>query len=147
MLKLHLVGMMVLFVAAACAVGSCAAADEKAAVALPDAGDSALIRLSYARPRQYDSPGRPSGFELVPNYHTSDETIEEQGSWNDETQTLTATVSLGINSEDLVYVNDDAVPLSIPVPVQAAGNGRLHQIGCPAAVTTVQVCYELSVVR
>jgi hypothetical protein len=39
------------------------------------------------------------------------------------------------------------VPPFIPTPVQAVANGRLRQIGCPAAVTTVQVCYELSVIR
>ena len=140
----------ILVVTMAAAASSCATVNPQANLPSPDDGGdggNVLVRLSYTRPAQYGSTGRPGGFEVIANYRASDATSEDQGNWNDEAQTLTASFQLPMNSENLVYVVDEAVPPFIPTPIQAAANGRLRQIACPAAVTAVQVCYELTVVR
>lgn len=135
--------------AAALTAGACATAVEGIGpqqTSTDSAGRLVDVRLTYFRPFLFDSEAaRPQGFAVIANYLSSDVTTEYQGNWNDENQTLTATIRLPVGSENLVYVVDEAVPPFTPTRIEAARQGRLSQVECTPAVTTVQVCYGLTI--
>jgi hypothetical protein len=138
--------------AAVCLTGACATAGSTANQPAPSApthneieGTRVDVRLTYTRPSQLGTAGRPAGFEVIANYRSSDTITEYEGTWNDATLTLTAIVPLQAKSDNLVYVIDDAVPPGLPTSIAAGQQARVHEAVCPRAVTTLTVCYELTV--
>ncbi len=110
-----------------------------------------LVRttLTYTRARLFDSVNRPSDFTLVRDYRASTSTDAEglPSVWNDATQTLTADVSVPLKSENLIFVDDTAIPPGSEMSIRAGRSGLLHQVACPDSVAPEHVCYLLQLVR
>jgi hypothetical protein len=106
-----------------------------------------FVRLTYTRASSLGHTGRPVGFRVIANYQSSNEITEYDGTWEDESLTLWEQVSFVIGSRNLVYVIDPVVPPGLPTMISAGREGRLRPVPCPPAVTTMQVCYELEVIR
>jgi hypothetical protein len=118
-----------------------------AAPVAADAGGTTLVRLVYTRQASLGPTGRPAGFRVIANYESSDVIAEYEGTWTDETLTLSEQISFTIGSRNLVFVVDAAVPPGLPTNLTAGRQGQLRPIPCTPAVTTMQVCYVLELVR
>jgi hypothetical protein len=149
--RLVVLGILLAVTAAACSGTASGAKVPQSggglAPSLADEGGTTLVRLLYTRPASLGRTGRPSGFGVIANYESSDVIHEYDGTWDDETMTLSDQISFVIGSRNLVYVVDAAVPPGLPTEISAGREGRLRRIPCTPAVTTVQVCYVLEVVR
>jgi hypothetical protein len=110
-----------------------------------------LVRttLTYTRARLFDSVNRPSDFTLVRDYRASTSTDAEglPSVWNDATQTLTADVSVQLRSENLIFVDDPAIPPGSETSIRAGRSGLLHEVTCPESVRPEHVCYLLQLLR
>src|ERR1700683_857608 len=108
-----------------------------------------LVRttLTYTRPRLVESVNRPSAFNLVRDYRASTDLEELPSVWNDATQTLTADVSVPLKSENLIFVDDTAIPPGSEMSIRAGRSGLLHQVACPDSVAPEHVCYLLQLLR
>jgi hypothetical protein len=103
--------------------------------------------LTYTRPRLFDSVNRPSAFSLVRDYRASTDLEELPSVWNDATQTLTADLSVAIKSENLIFVDDPAIPPGSETSIRAGRSGLLHEVTCPDSVAPEHVCYLLQLLR
>jgi hypothetical protein len=124
------------------------------AVGPPSAASSAEIAplwvrttLTYTRIRLFDSVNRPVAFKLVRDYRTSTAVEELPSAWNDAAQTLTADVSVQVKSENLVFVDDPALPPGSETPIRAGRSGQLHEVTCPESVKPDLPCYLLQLLR
>jgi hypothetical protein len=109
-------------------------------------GYTTTTTLIYQRPPAFNSLNRPDGFELVRDYENSSETEEVTGTWNDDAQTLTATVTVGLKVANIVYVVDGAMPAEAETPIQA-GRNALREVVCPQTVPVEHACYLLQVLH
>jgi hypothetical protein len=103
--------------------------------------------LTYTRLRLFESVNRPGAFTLVRDYRTSTAIEELPSAWNDASQTLTADVSVQLKSENLVFVDDPAVPPGAETPIHAGRSGQLHEVTCPESVRAELACYLLQLLR
>jgi hypothetical protein len=103
--------------------------------------------LTYTRPQIFGSVNRPSAFTLVRDYRTSTTPEELPSVWNDATQTLTADVSVQVKSENLVFVDDTAIPPGSETSIRAGRSGQLSQVTCPESVRLEHLCYLLQLLR
>jgi hypothetical protein len=109
-------------------------------------GYTTTTTLIYQRPSVFNSLSRPDGFELIRDYQNSSATEDVTGIWNDDSQTLTATVTVGLKVENIVYVVDGAMPPEAETPLQA-GRNVLREVVCPRAVPVEHACYLLQVLH
>ncbi|HEY6358346.1 MAG TPA: hypothetical protein VIX35_08870 [Vicinamibacterales bacterium] len=107
----------------------------------------ARTTLTYTRPRLFDSVNRPGAFTLVRDYRASTDLEELPSVWNDATQTLTTDVSVPIKSENLIFVDDPAIPPGSEMSIRAGRSGLLHEVACPDSVAPEHVCYLLQLLR
>ena len=103
--------------------------------------------LTYTRPRLFASVNQPGAFTLVRDYRGSPAVEELPSLWNDGTQTLTADVSVQITSENLVFIDDPAVPPGAETPIRAGRAAQLHEVTCPQSVRPDHACYLLQLLR
>jgi len=103
--------------------------------------------LTYTRLRLFNSPNSPGVFNLIRDYRGSTAVEELPSAWNDATQTLTADVSVPIKSENLVFIDDLAVPPGTETPIRAGRSGQLHEVTCPESVRPDHACYLLQLLR
>jgi hypothetical protein len=103
--------------------------------------------LTYTRLRIFASVNPPGDFSLVRDYRESTAVEELPSVWNDATQTLTADVSVQIKSENLVFIDDPAVPPGPATPIRAGRSGQLHEVACPESVRPEHACYLLQLLR
>lgn len=103
--------------------------------------------VTYTRPRLFDSVNRPSAFSLVRDYRASTDLEELPSVWNDATQTLTADLSVPIKSENVIFVDDPAIPPGAEMSIRAGRSDLLHEVACPDWVAPEHVCYLLQLLR
>jgi hypothetical protein len=103
--------------------------------------------LSYTRLQIFYSVNRPGALNLVRDYRTSTAVEELPSAWNDGSQTLTADVSVQLTSENLVFLDDPAVPTGGETPIRAGRSGQLHEVTCPQSVRAELACYLLQLLR
>jgi hypothetical protein len=103
--------------------------------------------LTYTRLRLFASANQPGNFSLVRDYRASTAVEELPSIWNDGTQTLTADISIQIKSENLVFIDDPAVPPGAETPIRAGRSGQLHEVTCPESVRPEHACYLLQLLR
>ena len=116
-------------------------------VEVPTDAPQVTVSLSYTRPVAYRPTGRPAAFEVIRDY-TSSTTLEEYtGTWDDQAQTLTASIRVALRAENLVYVIDEAVPGGIQTPMFLPHVGQLHEISCTPDVPPGHPCYLLQVLN
>ena len=109
-------------------------------------GLPATVSLVYRRPIAFNAVTVPEGFKLIRDYRNSSATENVAGVWNDQTQTLTATVTVGIQVENLVYIVDDALAPEAETPI-AMGHTPLREVVCPRDVPIEHACYLLQVLH
>jgi hypothetical protein len=103
--------------------------------------------LTYTRLRLFASVNQPGNFTLVRDYRGSPAVEELPSVWNDGTQTLTADLGVQIKSENLVFIDDPAVPPGAETPIRAGRSGQLHEVTCPESVRPEHACYLLQLLR
>ena len=111
-----------------------------------EAGPVITIDLTYRRPDDVQSAGRPDAFYVIADYHRESAVTEYPGSWDEETQTLSAIVCVPLRAENLVYVQDSVLTPGAATQVTAA-RGTLKETPCPARVDPLNSCHLLQVLR
>ena len=106
----------------------------------------ATVTLRYQRPDTFRSVGRPDSFRVIVDFANESREQQYPGSWNDATQTLSATVDVPLRVENLVYVVDPAVQPGATTTI-SAGRGTLKEITCPEAVNPLYTCAILQVLH
>jgi len=109
-------------------------------------GPLADVNLRYRRPMEFMSPGRPDAFYVIVDYRGAATEERYPGSWDDRTQTLSATVTVPLIVENLVYVADAAVQPGLPTTITAA-RGALKEVTCPESVNPLYSCLLLQVLH
>ena len=102
--------------------------------------------LRYHRPTLFTSAGRPEAFYVIANYHDERATERYPGLWDEGTQTLSASVTVPLRVENLVYVVDPAVQPGATTTISAA-RGALKEVACPANVDPLYTCEVLQVLH
>jgi hypothetical protein len=131
--------------AASCLSGSPA---QKASTPAADigAGLVAQVTLRYERPDAFRSVGRPESFRVIVDFENASREQQYPGSWNDATQTLSASVTVPLHVENLVYVVDPAVQPGATTTITAA-RGTLKEVTCPESVSALYTCAILQVLH
>ncbi len=133
--------------AAACASGMSGHSPQAStANAGAEAGAIITTTLTYHRPSTFQSAGRPYAIYVIVDYRNASAVKEYPGSWDDQTQSLSAAVSVPLRAENLVYVEDLAIAPGAATPLDAA-RGSLKEISCPLGVDPLHACYLLQVLH
>lgn len=107
---------------------------------------AATVTLRYQRPDEFRSVGRPDSFRVIVDFENGSREEQYPGSWNDATQTLSASVTVPLRVENLVYVVDPAVQPGATTTV-SAGRGTLKEVTCPERVNPLYTCAILQVLH
>lgn len=102
--------------------------------------------LRYQRPSTFSSTGRPEAIHVIADYHASRADQRYPGSWDEPTQTLSASVIVPMRVENLVYVDDPAVQPGATTTIRA-GRGELKEVTCPPNVNPLFTCDILQVLH
>lgn len=104
------------------------------------------VNLRYERPATFTSAGRPEAIHVIADYHSDRADQRYPGSWDEATQTLSATVLVPMRVENLVYVDDPAIQPGATTTIRA-GRGALKEVTCPQNVNPLFTCDILQVLH
>lgn len=111
-----------------------------------DAGGVATVTLRYRRPEVFASAGRPEAFHVIADYLGASTERRYPGSWNEPDQTLSASVTVPLRLENLVYVVDSAIQPGATTTISAS-RGQLKEIPCPQDVNPLYTCDVLQILH
>lgn len=104
------------------------------------------VQIRYRREAVFASAGRPETIRVIADYRGTPSRAQYPGLWDERTQTLSATVTVPLDAENLVYVVDPAIQPGATTTITAA-RGRLKDVPCPADVNPLYSCQLLQVLH
>ena len=104
------------------------------------------VQIRYRRSSEFRSAGRPETIHVISDYRGTPSRAQYPGLWDEGTQTLSATVTVPLGAENLVYVVDPAIAPGATTTITAA-RGRLREVPCPADVNPLYACQLLQVLH
>lgn len=104
------------------------------------------VQIRYRRDAVFASAGRPETIRVIADYRGTPSRAQYPGLWDEGTQTLSATVTVPLDTENLVYVVDPAIQPGATTTITAA-RGRLKDVPCPADVNPLYSCQLLQVLH
>jgi len=103
------------------------------------------VQVRYRREAVFASAGRPETIHVISDYRGTPSRAQYPGLWDERAQTLSATVTVPLGAENLVYVVDPAIqPGATTI---TAARGRLKDVPCPAEVNPLYSCQLLQVLH
>jgi hypothetical protein len=109
-------------------------------------GAAVTVQVHYHRASVFSSAARPQTFHVIADYRGASSRQQYPGIWDEETQTLSATVTVPLRAENLVYVLDPAIQPGADTTITAA-RGRLWDVPCPSDVDPLNACHLLQILR
>jgi hypothetical protein len=104
------------------------------------------VQIRYRREGVFSSVGRPEMLRVISDYRGTPSSAQYPGLWDERAQTLSATVTVPLGAENLVYVVDPAIAPGAATTITAA-RGRLKDVPCPAEVNPLFACELLQVLH
>jgi hypothetical protein len=104
------------------------------------------VQVRYRRAGVFASAGRPETIRVISDYRGTPSRAQYPGVWDERTQTLSATVTVPLGAENLVYVVDPAIQPGASTTITTA-RGRLKDVPCPAEVNPLYACELLQVLH
>ena len=104
------------------------------------------VQVRYRRADVFSSAGRPDTLRVISDYRGTPSSAQYPGLWDERTQTLSATVTIPLGPENLVYVVDPAIAPGATTTITAA-RGRLKEVPCPADVNPLFACEVLQILH
>jgi hypothetical protein len=104
------------------------------------------VQVRYRRAGVFSSAGRPETLRVISDYRGTPSRAQYPGLWDERTQTLSATVTIPLGPENLVYVVDPAIAPGATTTITAA-RGQLKEVPCPADVNPLFACEVLQILH